>query len=41
MMMAEVANHDKRNHTNNYFSGKAVTTTGSEEFGTIIEEVEQ
>jgi hypothetical protein len=35
MMMAEVANHNKRNHTNNYFSGKAVTTTSSEEFGTM------
>nr|CAB3487483.1 unnamed protein product [Digitaria exilis] len=32
MMMAEVANHSKRNHTDSYFSGKAVVTTSSEEF---------
>jgi hypothetical protein len=36
MMMAEVANHGKRSHTDSYFSGKAVnTTTSSEEFGTM------
>ena len=36
MMMAEVANHSKRNHTDSYFSGKAVvTTTSSEEFGSM------
>lgn len=39
MMMTQVANHSKRNHTDSYFSGKqqqAVATTtssGSEEFG--------
>lgn len=39
MMMTQVANHSKRNHTDSYFSGKqqavATTTTssGSEEFG--------
>ncbi|GJN27190.1 hypothetical protein PR202_gb15187 [Eleusine coracana subsp. coracana] len=35
MMMAEVANHSKRNHTDSYFSGKGVTPTGSEEFGSM------
>ncbi|OEL25150.1 hypothetical protein BAE44_0013827 [Dichanthelium oligosanthes] len=35
MMMAEVANHSKRNHTDSYFSGKAVVTTSSEEFGSM------
>jgi hypothetical protein len=34
MMMTEVANHSKRNHTDNYFSGKqsVATSSGSEEF---------
>uniref|UniRef100_A0A804UMP7 BHLH domain-containing protein n=1 Tax=Zea mays TaxID=4577 RepID=A0A804UMP7_MAIZE len=40
MMMAEVANHSKRNHTDSYFSGKAVAVpaaaaTSSEEFGSM------
>jgi len=35
MMMAEVANHSKRNHTDSYFSGKAIVTTSSEEFGSM------
>jgi hypothetical protein len=40
MMMAEVANHSKRNHTDNYFSGKpvavpAAAATSSEEFGSM------
>ncbi|KAL5213838.1 hypothetical protein ABZP36_002990 [Zizania latifolia] len=34
MMMTEVANHSKRNHTESYFSGKAVTSS-SEEFGAM------
>jgi hypothetical protein len=35
-MMAEVANHGKRSHTDSYFSGKGVTATASpEEFGTM------
>lgn len=35
-MMTEVANHGKRNHTDGYFSGKAVvTTTAPEEFGSM------
>lgn len=38
--MAEVANHSKRNHTDSYFSGKAVAVpaaaaTSSEEFGSM------
>uniref|UniRef100_A0ACD5V7B9 Uncharacterized protein n=1 Tax=Avena sativa TaxID=4498 RepID=A0ACD5V7B9_AVESA len=34
MMMTEVANHSKRNHTDGYFSGKqaVATSSGSEEF---------
>jgi hypothetical protein len=34
MMMTEVANHSKRNHTDSYFSGKqaVATSSGSEEF---------
>ncbi|XP_066343166.1 transcription factor bHLH154-like isoform X2 [Miscanthus floridulus] len=37
MMMAEVANHSKRNHTDSYFSGKAVgaAATSSEEFASM------
>ncbi|PWZ46080.1 Transcription factor bHLH153 [Zea mays] len=40
MMMAEVANHSKRNHTDSYFSGKpvavpAAAATSSEEFGSM------
>jgi hypothetical protein len=39
MMMAEVANHSKRNHADSYFSGKAVAAaaaaTGPEEFGSM------
>ncbi|KXG26624.1 hypothetical protein SORBI_3006G131900 [Sorghum bicolor] len=39
MMMAEVANHSKRNHTDSYFSGKAaavaVAATGPEEFASM------
>ncbi|CAD6263224.1 unnamed protein product [Miscanthus lutarioriparius] len=37
MMMAEVANHSKRNHTDSYFSGKAVAAAAAspEEFGSM------
>jgi hypothetical protein len=37
MMMAEVANHGKRSHTDSYFGGKGATATAnsSEEFGTM------
>lgn len=40
MMMTEVANHSKRDHTDSYFSGKAGMATsgsgsGSEEFGSM------
>ncbi|KAG8065156.1 hypothetical protein GUJ93_ZPchr0004g38971 [Zizania palustris] len=34
LMMTEVADHSKRNHTESYFSGKAVTSS-SEEFGAM------